>query len=201
MCFTSWSDFTEEFMLMFCPENEATIALMWLESDHYYQGKWNVEVYIDEFKDLIDLSGYTDPIAIVLTFCRGLNSMTQDRIIRSGMDRLSDIDFNGWFKAAWHLDLNRLVNEAFHLASRCPSTHSAPMTYPAPHAHHSHFSTHMPPPPCLQQCTPLRAHFPLASLWMLTALRPSNPLCKPTTAVARPVTSVKIATFGMTSAI
>jgi hypothetical protein len=70
MCFASWHDFTEEFVAMFCPENEATMALMWLESDCYYQGKWNVEVYIDEFKDLVDLSGYTDPIVIVLKFQR-----------------------------------------------------------------------------------------------------------------------------------
>jgi hypothetical protein len=28
MCFPSWRDFTEEFMLMFCPENETTTALM-----------------------------------------------------------------------------------------------------------------------------------------------------------------------------
>jgi hypothetical protein len=28
MCFTSWHDFTEEFTLMFCPENEATMVLM-----------------------------------------------------------------------------------------------------------------------------------------------------------------------------
>jgi hypothetical protein len=134
MCFASWSNFTEEFMLMFCPENEATTALMRLESDCYYQGKQNVEAYIDEFKDLIDLSGYTDPITIVLKFRRGLHSMTQDRIAESGMDRPSDTDFNGWFKAAQRLDLNRLANEAFHLASRCLSTHSAPTptTYPAP---------------------------------------------------------------------
>jgi hypothetical protein len=73
MCFASWSDFTEEFTSTFCPENETTMALMWLKSNCYYQGKQNVEAYIDEFKDLIDLSGYTDPIAIVLEFHRGLN--------------------------------------------------------------------------------------------------------------------------------
>jgi hypothetical protein len=28
MCFASWSDFTEEFAVMFCPENEVTTALM-----------------------------------------------------------------------------------------------------------------------------------------------------------------------------
>jgi hypothetical protein len=100
MCFTSWSDFMEEFVLVFCPENEATTALMRLESDRYFQGKQNVEAYIDEFKDLIDLSGYTDPIAIVLKFRQGLNPTTQDRIAKSGTDKLGDTDFNGWLRAA-----------------------------------------------------------------------------------------------------
>jgi hypothetical protein len=100
MCFASWHNFTEEFAATFCPENEATTALMRLESDQYYQGKQNVEAYIDEFKDLVNLSGYTDPIAIVLKFRQGLNPTTQDRIAESGMDRPSDMDFNGWFKAA-----------------------------------------------------------------------------------------------------
>jgi hypothetical protein len=64
MCFASWDKFREEFTATFCPENEATTALMRLESDHYFQGKRNVEAYIDKFKDLVDLSGYTDPIAM-----------------------------------------------------------------------------------------------------------------------------------------
>jgi hypothetical protein len=93
--FTSWDKFREEFTAAFCPENEATTALMRLESDRYFQGKRNVEAYIDEFKDLIDLSGYTDPIAIMLKFCHGLNPTTQDRIAESGMDRLQDRDFDG----------------------------------------------------------------------------------------------------------
>jgi hypothetical protein len=100
MCFASWDEFREEFMPAFCPENEVTTVLMPLKLDHYLQGKRNVEAYIDEFKDLVDLSGYTDPIAIVLKFCHGLNSATQDRIAESGMDRLKDRDFDGWFKAA-----------------------------------------------------------------------------------------------------
>jgi hypothetical protein len=134
MCFAYWHDFTEEFAVTFCPENEATTALMRLESDRYYQGKRNVEAYIDEFKDLVDLSGYTDPITIVLKFRRGLSPTTQVRIAESGTDRTGDTDFNGWFRTARCLDLNRLANEAFHLASRRPPTHSAPtlMTYAAP---------------------------------------------------------------------
>jgi hypothetical protein len=95
MCFVSWDEFREEFMAAFCPENEVTTALMRLESDRYFQGKWNIEAYIDKFKDLVDLSGYTDPIAIILKFCRRLNSTTQDRIAESGTDRPQDRDFDG----------------------------------------------------------------------------------------------------------
>jgi hypothetical protein len=160
MCFASWHDFTEEFTAT--PENEVTTALMRLESDWYYQGKWNVEAYIDEFKDLVDLSGYTDPIAIVLKFCRGLNSTTQDCIAESGTDRPGDTDFNGWFKAAQHLDLNRLANEAFHLASRCSPTHSAPlaMTHSAPpRAPFSFLCTHTP-----TAATPAAMHAPSCAL-------------------------------------
>jgi hypothetical protein len=93
MCFASWDKFREEFTAAFCPENEATTALMRLELDRYFQGKWNIEAYIDKFKDLVDLSGYTDPIAIVLKFRCGLNLMTQDRIAESGTDRPQDRDF------------------------------------------------------------------------------------------------------------
>jgi hypothetical protein len=71
------------------------MVLMQLESDRYYQGEWNMEAYINKFKDLIDLSRYTDPLAIVLKLCRGLNSTTQDRIAKSGTDRLGDTHFNG----------------------------------------------------------------------------------------------------------
>jgi hypothetical protein len=88
--FASWSDFIEEFTLVFCPENEATTVLMWLKSDCYFQCKQNVEAYINEFKDLVNLSGSTDPITIVLKFCQEWGLMTQDRIAESGMDRPQD---------------------------------------------------------------------------------------------------------------
>jgi hypothetical protein len=53
------------------------------------------------FKDLTNMSGDTDPITIVLMFCRGLNAMIQDRIAESGTDRPRDNDFDGWFKATY----------------------------------------------------------------------------------------------------
>jgi hypothetical protein len=179
MCFTSWDEFREEFTAAFCPENEATTALMRLKSDRYFQGKWNVEVYIDEFKDLVDLSGYTDPITIVLKFRRGLNLTTQDRIAESGTDRPQDRDFDGCFKAARHLDLNRLTNEAFHYASRHPLTHSAPAltTHSAPQrTPFSFFCSHPP-----TAATPAAMHTPSR------ALPPSIPIDIDRTRTLRPI--------------
>jgi hypothetical protein len=113
MAFADWTDFTSEFMSTFCPENEATSVLMRLESDRYFQGQQTVEAYIDEFKDLVDMSGYTDLIAIVLKFRRGLNVTMQDKIAESGTDRPQDNDHHSWYAAARQFDLNRLANEAF----------------------------------------------------------------------------------------
>jgi hypothetical protein len=180
MYFASWRNFTEEFVAMFCPENEATTALMQLESNWYYQGKWNVEAYIDEFKDLVDLSGYTDPIPIVLKFRRGLSPTTQDRIAESGTDIPGDTDFNGWFKAARCLDLNRLANEAFHLASRRPLTYSAPTptTYAAPpHTPLSFLHSHPP-----TAATPAAMHA------LSRALPPGIPMDVDRTRILKPLT-------------
>jgi hypothetical protein len=63
------------------------------------------------------MSGYTDPIAIVLKFCRGLNVMTQDKIAESGTDRPRDNDHHGWYAATRQFDLNRLANEVFRYTS------------------------------------------------------------------------------------
>jgi hypothetical protein len=162
MCVASWDKFRDEFMAVFCPENEAMTALMRLDLDQYLQGKWNVEVYIDEFKDLVDLSRYTDPIAIILKFRCSLNPTTQDRIAESGTDRPQDRDFNGWFKVAHCLDLNRLANEAFQYASRHPLTHSTlvPTTPSAPQ--HTLFSFHRSHPPTAM--TPAVMHTPSHTL-------------------------------------
>ena len=102
-----------EFMAKFCPANEAWMAIMHLKSQKYYQGSRNVDSYIDEFEDLIEVSGYTDPITIVLKFHRGLNPSIQNRIAESGTDHLDDDDFDTWYSTARRFDQNRLTNEAF----------------------------------------------------------------------------------------
>jgi hypothetical protein len=68
MVFTSWKEIMDELALIFCPESEATIALMTLESNQYFQGKQNVDTYTDEFREFVVLSGYMDPIMIILKF-------------------------------------------------------------------------------------------------------------------------------------
>jgi hypothetical protein len=174
MAFADWTDFTSEFMSTFCPENEATSALMHLKSDHYFQGQQNVEAYIDEFKDPVDMSSYTDPIAIVLKFCRGLNATTQDKIAESGTDRPRDNDHHGWYVAACQFDLNWLANEAFCYASRHPTAQSTTPRYanstptctlfsfshPATSSTSSPVSTHAPTrpyPPALPPVDPRNA--------------------------------------------
>jgi hypothetical protein len=114
-------------------------------------------------RTLSTISGYTDAITIVLKFCQGLHLTTQDRIAKSGMDRLGNMDFNGWFKTAQCLDLHRLANVAFHLASRRPPTHSAPslMTYFTPPC--TPFSLlHLYAPPTAM--TPAAMHTPSCAL-------------------------------------
>src|SRR3979490_1160949 len=125
--YATWADFEAEFRATFCLENEATTSLMRLESERYFHGRRTVDQYVDEFSDLIDLSGYSDPLAIVIKFRQGLNASTQDRIAESGTDRPADNNPDGWYKAARRFDLNRLANEAFHASSTKRSA-------PAPHA-------------------------------------------------------------------
>src|SRR3979490_87158 len=85
--YATWAEFEAEFRSTFCLENEATTSLMRLESEQYFQGRRTVDQYVDEFSDLIDLSGYSDPLAIAITFRRGLNPSTQDRTAEPGTAR------------------------------------------------------------------------------------------------------------------
>jgi hypothetical protein len=68
MVVSSWTEFTDKFTLIFCPENEAITTLLTLESNQYFQARQNVDAYTNKFRKLIALSGYTDPITIVLKF-------------------------------------------------------------------------------------------------------------------------------------
>jgi hypothetical protein len=86
----TWDAFIKDYISHFCPLNERTTALMKLETKQYYQNKCDVEEYIDEFEELIDMSQYKDGLAIVLKFRHGLNATIQDKIAELGTNRPSD---------------------------------------------------------------------------------------------------------------
>jgi len=73
---------------------------MRLESDRYFQGKQTVDAYVDKFEDLINLSGYSDDLTIVLKFQHSLNPVLQDKIAESGRDRPPDNTPDKWYVAA-----------------------------------------------------------------------------------------------------
>lgn len=111
--FATWEAFYATYISLFCPPNEAIMALMKLETEEYYQNKRDVEEYIDEFEELVDLSGYTDPLAIVIKFRRGLNPIIQNKIAELAKDRPADDAPADWYAMARLFDQNRIANHAF----------------------------------------------------------------------------------------
>jgi hypothetical protein len=112
--FGTWADFATTFRDSFFPKNEATDARMKLESTQYFQGKRSVDTYVDEFQDLIELSGYTDKLNTIVKFRHGLQPAIQDKIAEMGKDRPNDDDADGWYRTARMFDQNRCANKAFH---------------------------------------------------------------------------------------
>jgi hypothetical protein len=104
--FTNWREFRETFVGQFCPVDEATHARVRLEGSKYFQGRKSVEEYVDEFEELVDVSEYTDDLAIVMKFRRGLDNEIQNKIAESRVDRPGDSDLEGWYEAAKRLDRN-----------------------------------------------------------------------------------------------
>ena len=70
--FIDWVKFEDEFRKDFMPLDSEAAAVNVLETT-YFQGRQSVDDYLDQFKDLIEDSGYSDLKTIVVKFCRGLN--------------------------------------------------------------------------------------------------------------------------------
>jgi len=60
LCFIDWLDFEEEFQKDFMLLDLESAAINVLETTAYFQGKRMVDDYLDQFRDLIYDSGYTD---------------------------------------------------------------------------------------------------------------------------------------------
>jgi hypothetical protein len=146
--YLSWFAFWEDFVKTFCPKSEAQRALTRLETVEYHQGRQTVDEYTDEFRDLIELAGYTDGLAIVIKFCCGLSREIQDQVATMPVGRPANDKPEGWYEATALCNENRITNAAFFSAKPVPTWHTtsvfrAPQMFSAaaPQA------APMPPPP------------------------------------------------------
>jgi hypothetical protein len=130
-----------------------------LEGTTYFQGKRTVDDYLDDFRDLISESGYSDPKTIVVKFRRGLNAAIADSVATMSSGRPDDLDPDAWYEAAIRIDQNQAANAAFRSA------------------HHLTFQPKVlaaPPVNRNQPAQPNRSYFP--SRFAHTAPTPGNPV-------------------------
>ena len=111
--FFDWDDFRSKFKTEFYPLHSDALATNKLEGTTYFQGRRLVDDYLDEFRDLITESGYTDPKTIVVKFRRGLRPAIADAIATMASGRPDDLDPDSWYEAAIRIDQNEAANEAF----------------------------------------------------------------------------------------
>jgi hypothetical protein len=142
--FLDWVDFEQQFRKDFTPLNEEATAINVLETTAYFQGRRSVDDYLDQFRDLIDESGYTDPKTIVVKFRRGLDRRIANALAGMATGRPSDMDPENWFRLAVRMDQNRAADEAFHSSTKAapgltptarPGLITIPKAAPARFAH------------------------------------------------------------------
>ena len=124
--FLDWEDFEDEFRKDFTPLNEEAAAVNALETTSYFQGRRMVDDYLDQFRDLIHESGYSDPKTIVVKFRRGLDRRISTALASMSTGRPADTDPEAWYHLAVRMDQNRAADEAFHASLRGPP--SIPMS-------------------------------------------------------------------------
>jgi len=59
--FMDWVNFEEEFQKDFMPLSSEAAGMNVLETTSYFQGRWLVDDYLNQFKDLIENSSYSNP--------------------------------------------------------------------------------------------------------------------------------------------
>jgi hypothetical protein len=87
----------------------------------YFQGRRVVDDYLDDFRDLILDSCYSDPKTIVVKFRRGLNPAIADAVATMAAGRPDDLDTEVWYEAAIRIDQNQAANAAFRSAHHVAS--------------------------------------------------------------------------------
>jgi len=130
LCFLDWLDFEDEFQKDFIPLDAEAAAINVLETTAYFQGKWSVDDYLDQFCNLIYDSGYTNPKTVIVKFRRGLDRRISMALAGMAFGRPSDTDPEAWFHLAVWIDQNRAANEAFHISHRQPYPPTLSMNRP-----------------------------------------------------------------------
>ena len=120
--FVDWDDFRSRFRTEFFPLHSDAAATNKLEGTTYFQGKRTVDDYLDDFRDLISESGYSDPKTIVVKFRRGLNPTIADAVATMSSGRPDDLDPDAWYEAAIRIDQNQAANAAFRSAHQPKAT-------------------------------------------------------------------------------
>ena len=151
LCFIDWPDFEDEFRRDFMPLDSKAAAVNTLETTSYFQGKQMVDDYLDQFRDLIEDSGYTDPKTIVVKLRRGLDRQILTALAGMAMGRPSDTKLEAWFHLTVQMDQNCAADKAFHTSYRQmhPPTSATHLLMPlrsVPTASPAHF-THSNPSP------------------------------------------------------
>jgi len=132
--------------------------MQWRRTHSYFQGRRTVDDYLDDFRDLISNSGYSDPKTIVVKFRRGLNPLIADAVATMASRRPDDLNPEAWYEAAIRFDQNQAANAAFRSAHfMAPQTKTA-----AP-----------PPAPAIRSFPPAN-RFP--TRFAHTAPTPGNPV-------------------------
>jgi len=130
--FVDWDDFRSRFRMEFFPLHSDAVATNKLEGTAYFQGQRTVDDYLDDFRDLISDSGYSDPKTIVVKFRRGLNPSIADAVATMASGRPDDLDPEAWYKAAIRFDQNQAANAAFRSAHFAAPKAVTPDPTPAP---------------------------------------------------------------------
>jgi hypothetical protein len=163
------------------------MALMKLETEEYHQNKCDVDKYINDFGELINLSGYTDPLTIVIQFCQGLNATIQNKIAELGKDCPRDNSPAAWYTMAQLFDQNQITNQAFQNPQRKFQTTSAtplikhsiflhPLISQVSHAPTSNSQNHVTTGPTLSSGMQCSDHTPLCMLPMWELGSPCTPV-------------------------
>jgi len=155
--FANWSAFAGEFRKEFMPSKAEDEAIGMLATDRYLQGKQTVSEYLDQFRDLVEDSCYTDPKTIVVKFRRGLDCRILTALTGKALGRPSDTDPEAWFCLAVQMNQDCATEDTFCRRVNIPSpttlSHTSLPPQPAPPTPACYLCSDSPSSSLVQICT------------------------------------------------